>query len=259
MAWDLDLTHGRNFECQGRGLLGDQLRHDMWDGQNGDQSLLYGARAHPKCDGRQAHPIIEAFLGRTKTFRPLYYERLAKGLASLYHPDILIPKIERLGELVDREARRDREKWGTWGDAGDAGHHRALLEEWVRRRFEYLRGRLVALGHQVGDPVNADFEPEVAGGRAPLEVTFRNLSAGKADSFEWDFGDGSTSTEREPTHVYGDPGCRTVTLKAIGPGGLAHVARRADAVHVRKAAPERGTAEAPIARPAAAPAASGRP
>ncbi len=35
----------------------------------------------------------------------------------------------------------------------------------------------------------------------------------------WDFGDGETSTERNPTHTYKNPGTYTVTLKVIGPAG----------------------------------------
>lgn len=46
-----------------------------------------------------------------------------------------------------------------------------------------------------------------------LEYTFSNSSTG-ATSYEWDFGDGNTSTEESPTHVYADPDEYTVTLVA---------------------------------------------
>jgi len=39
-------------------------------------------------------------------------------------------------------------------------------------------------------------------GTAPLEVTFNETSTGNIDSWLWDFGDGNTSTERNPVHVY---------------------------------------------------------
>lgn len=37
-----------------------------------------------------------------------------------------------------------------------------------------------------------------------------------AVSYLWDFGDGETSTEFEPEHVYAEPGTYTLTLEAIG-------------------------------------------
>jgi peptidyl-prolyl cis-trans isomerase B (cyclophilin B) len=49
---------------------------------------------------------------------------------------------------------------------------------------------------------------------APAKVAFTNTTV-KADSYEWDFGDGSpVSTEVSPTHRYGHSGNYTVTLKA---------------------------------------------
>ena len=49
---------------------------------------------------------------------------------------------------------------------------------------------------------------------APSDVTFANTSV-KADSYAWDFGDGGTSTEANPTHRYDRSGNYTVTLKAF--------------------------------------------
>lgn len=45
------------------------------------------------------------------------------------------------------------------------------------------------------------------------EVTFDNLST-KAQSYSWDFGDGQTSTDENPTVTYGTNGTYTVTLTA---------------------------------------------
>ncbi len=43
------------------------------------------------------------------------------------------------------------------------------------------------------------------------EIEFHNCSE-KADSFLWDFGDGNTSTEEHPTHIYLQSGAMEVTL-----------------------------------------------
>ena len=48
-----------------------------------------------------------------------------------------------------------------------------------------------------------------------LDVSFFNLTT-NANSYEWDFGDGNTSTDFNPTHTYSEPGTYTVCLTAFG-------------------------------------------
>ena len=49
---------------------------------------------------------------------------------------------------------------------------------------------------------------------APTKVSFENRSQ-KAEAYEWDFGDGTKSTETSPKHQYTASGNYTVKLKAI--------------------------------------------
>lgn len=65
--------------------------------------------------------------------------------------------------------------------------------------------------------VTADFDAEPTVGYGPLTVHFDNKSTGTINSFMWDFGDGTSSTEHSPIHCYEEPGVYTVTLKATGP------------------------------------------
>ena len=72
----------------------------------------------------------------------------------------------------------------------------------------------------VGDPwsssVNADFTANVtASCSAPQTVLFTNLSS-NAGSYFWDFGDGNTSTDENPSHLYTSFGTFNVTLIADG-------------------------------------------
>ena len=50
------------------------------------------------------------------------------------------------------------------------------------------------------------------------EIHFTNASE-DADTYNWDFGDGTKSTEKDPVKIYAIAGTFTVTLKAVGPGG----------------------------------------
>ncbi|MEW5958146.1 MAG: PKD domain-containing protein, partial [Chloroflexota bacterium] len=72
----------------------------------------------------------------------------------------------------------------------------------------------------------ADFRAEPLHGKAPLSVTFTNSSVG-ADSYHWDFGDGESSMEVEPGHLYNQAGVYTVTLQASGPEGTETLVRPA--------------------------------
>ncbi len=65
----------------------------------------------------------------------------------------------------------------------------------------------------------ANFTASPTSGCAPLTVTFTDQSTGDIDSWSWDFGDGSTSTEQNPTHQYTSAGTYTVKLTVTGPGG----------------------------------------
>ena len=52
------------------------------------------------------------------------------------------------------------------------------------------------------DLPHADFDADRTRGGAPLDVKFRDRSSGLPVSWNWDFGDGTTSTEKDPEHQY---------------------------------------------------------
>jgi PKD repeat protein len=68
-------------------------------------------------------------------------------------------------------------------------------------------------------PPTADFVGAPTSGIAPLTVNFTDLSTGTITSRLWDFGDGTTSTHQNPTHLYPNPGVYTVMLSVSGPSG----------------------------------------
>ncbi len=54
-------------------------------------------------------------------------------------------------------------------------------------------------------------------GNAPLTVTFGDASTGFPTAWLWNFGDGETSTEQHPTHVYLNAGSYNVSLTVTNP------------------------------------------
>lgn len=70
-----------------------------------------------------------------------------------------------------------------------------------------------------GSPPIARFTADPVSGTAPLRVGFLDRSTGSPTSWEWDFGDGNSSTEQNPVHVYRAPGTYTVRLDAVNERG----------------------------------------
>ena len=67
----------------------------------------------------------------------------------------------------------------------------------------------------VGMPPKADFIPVIVPYqmyKVPMTVNFVDQSTGLPTSWTWDFGDGATSGEQNPTHLYQKAGTYTVTL-----------------------------------------------
>jgi PKD repeat protein len=82
----------------------------------------------------------------------------------------------------------------------------------------------------------AGFEVSPAAGVVPLTVSFTDTSSGQIEAHAWDFGDGASSAQANPTHTYTVPGTYTVSLIVTGSGGSA-TATKTDVVSVSSPAP----------------------
>jgi PKD repeat protein len=71
----------------------------------------------------------------------------------------------------------------------------------------------------VNSAPTADFSGNPTGGTEPLTVDFTDLSAGNPTSWSWDFGDGGSSTQQNPSYTYNNAGTYTVTLTATNTCG----------------------------------------
>lgn len=65
----------------------------------------------------------------------------------------------------------------------------------------------------------ADFDASPLSGVAPLSVTFTDHSTGYPDTWEWCFGDGTTSLEQNPITIFETPGRYPISLTVTNPVG----------------------------------------
>jgi hypothetical protein len=88
--------------------------------------------------------------------------------------------------------------------------------------------RLMPLEAQFRKPLDAEWSFTIVDMGQRL-VAFKDLSQGEITSWKWDFGDGTTSTEQNPTHQYparpGREGIYTVVLYVTGPAGTSRMAK----------------------------------
>ena len=89
-----------------------------------------------------------------------------------------------------------RNTGGIWGDAGNSN----------------------AVVAGVGGCPHINFSGVPPTGMAPLTVSYTPFITGAITFRVWSFGDGVTSTQSAPSHIY-VPGAYTVTLDVYGPGG----------------------------------------
>jgi PKD repeat protein len=69
--------------------------------------------------------------------------------------------------------------------------------------------------------LTADFTASPTSGTAPLAVSFTDVSTGGPTSWSWNFGDGNTSTQQNPTHTYSTAGTYSVSLTVSNATGSA--------------------------------------
>jgi len=69
-------------------------------------------------------------------------------------------------------------------------------------------------------------------GKTPLRVRFQNFSTGPIVRYLWDFGDGTTSIEKSPTHNYLNEGSYTVKLNVINTLGAQAICKKSNYITI---------------------------
>ncbi len=131
----------------------------------------------------------------------------------------------------------------TFGDGGTAtGIHAThsytttgVYTVWLYNTFA---GCTDSISHNITvnpRPV-ADFTAPVrVSCQPPLTVNFQDLSTGGAVGWQWDFGDGNTSTLQNPAHTYTNYGNFTVTLIATNGFGCTDTVTKTDYIRIQRA------------------------
>jgi PKD repeat protein len=97
----------------------------------------------------------------------------------------------------------------------DSGQGASTGSTWRLGRIRYVGGTAPVAG----------FTANATSGQSPLTVNFTDTSTAPSSSITgraWDFGDGSTSTQQNPSHTYTSPGVYTVSLVVTNAQGLTH-------------------------------------
>jgi len=89
-----------------------------------------------------------------------------------------------------------------------------------------------AIGGTSAAPALASFTSAPTPGGGPRQVSFTDTSAGSPTTWLWDFGDGTTSTQRNPVHTFPTAGPRTVRLTVDNANGPASSTTRSITVGV---------------------------
>ena len=116
--------------------------------------------------------------------------------------DLDLPEAQPVEASADVEARRPM----------------GASDNFANAFVTYLVEGDLHLTTNAGVPI-AEFDVSTTEGEFPLEVSFSDLSRGNVTGWEWDFGDGHRSFERNPTHTFRETGEFRVRLTVQGPGG----------------------------------------
>src|SRR5262245_378026 len=131
--WDLDLSYGQM-------LLTTDVR-------NYDVHPLFQTQTYPFHDQGYGG-IVNALLQRVPAdyFVKAYYGRMWRLLEEKFHPQVLLPRVDRYDALTRTAAQADLAKWPRWGvRPTDLAYWRNDHRTFIQKRYDFLRAYLTAL------------------------------------------------------------------------------------------------------------------
>jgi PKD repeat protein len=122
-----------------------------------------------------------------------------------------------------------------------ADHHNALKDAIIKIQktlglainpdSESINRHLKKLENKWLSPKIA-FKAYPTSGSAPLTVRFQNFSGGYGTKFLWDFGDGQTSIEKNPTHIFENEGIYRIKLNLMSANNAHGLAEKPNYIEV---------------------------
>ncbi len=123
---------------------------------------------------------------------------------------------ERLWDFGDGTTSTERNPLHTYEGSGIYTVSLTITDALGQNHSEVKEG-FIAVDNPA--PFHAEFFARRRNNAQRTIVEFQDRSTGNITSWRWDFGDGATSTEQNPTHTYTDIGFFTVRLTVSGPNG----------------------------------------
>jgi agmatine deiminase len=100
-----------------------------------------------------------------------------------------------------------------------------MLESWIEGGGVHCHTNDQPAASTIGSAPSADFTAAAAAGAAPFEAHFTDLSTENPTVWEWSFGDGETSSEKNPIHSYAADGTYSVGLTTRSASGSDTIVR----------------------------------
>lgn len=165
----------------------------------------------------------ETQIGSGRSYNPdIYGDRIvyednsgdASGNTDVFMYDLSTDKYTLL-TLWD-EHQENPEDPGMWSDPYQVDP--TIYKDRIVWADGYTGSYDIYMGTLVYPPVAA-FIASPLSGKAPLSVKFTDNSTGSPTSWNWSFGDGTNSTQKNPTHTYSSAGNYTVGLTVSNQNG----------------------------------------
>ncbi|RYY11167.1 MAG: PKD domain-containing protein, partial [Chitinophagaceae bacterium] len=117
---------------------------------------------------------------------------------------------------------------------GDEGYHSGI-HRWKISGLNTLETFVIPLGGEQKTAPVANFSAADTVGCLTLSAKFSDRSTAGSEAITnwlWDFGDGTTSTEQHPTHVFKKSGSYTVSLKVTSQSGTTNTVTKSGYIQV---------------------------